>query len=82
MSGRRGMAGRGWVSPDDVPLRRSFVDHLTEIALTSEEIINDCESTLSGNDGKHCRWTRIMNPDGVCYTFNMIDSKELFNDNV
>lgn len=68
-----------------MPIRRPFVDHLAEIALTSDEIISYCVSTLSNtvNDTENeCKWTRVMNLDGVCYTLNMIDSKELFYDNV
>lgn len=68
-----------------MPIRRPFVDHLAEIALRSDEIISYCVSTLSNtvNDTENeCKWTRVMNLDGVCYTLNMIDSKELFYDNV
>lgn len=72
--------GRGWVNAIDIPIRRPFVEHLAEIALTPDELIADCVSTLSDNHGKRCNWTRIMNADGVCYTYNMIDSVELFSD--
>uniref|UniRef100_A0A336KIF1 CSON011900 protein n=1 Tax=Culicoides sonorensis TaxID=179676 RepID=A0A336KIF1_CULSO len=79
---RGGAGGRGWINPIDVPLKKSFSHHLTEIALTEQELIDDCENNLSGNQNKTCKWSRIMNSDGVCYTFNTIDSKEMFNDGV
>lgn len=78
-----GRASRGWVNPTEIPLMRPIVQHLREIALEEEDLIDDCKKELT--DVKShipCKWTKIMNPHGVCYTMNMIDSEDLFHHGV
>lgn len=70
-----------WSNPTEIPLTRPFVQHLKEMALEEDDFIAECHNFLNNDDSK-CKWTQIMNLDGVCYTMNMIDSSDLFHQNM
>ncbi|XP_063708006.1 pickpocket protein 28-like [Culicoides brevitarsis] len=54
------------------------LSRIHELGIKEEDLIVQC----SIDNQKKCKWTKILTPDGLCYSFNLISSKEMFQPNI
>jgi acid-sensing ion channel, other len=64
---------------NDSNLNRSLIEILNDVAYSSHEIFHACQYGLSSNDNCENFFHKIITDEGVCYTFNMLDQSDLWN---
>lgn len=65
-------------NPAEKPLElENVLNRITELGIKEEDLITSCSI-----NNQNCSWSKVLTPDGLCYAFNLIDSQEMFQQNM
>lgn len=69
----------GWINFGNLTIGKECIDYIRELSPTFSEVFEYCEF---GNVGYLCEelFSEIITEEGLCYTFNILNSMDLYKE--